>query len=1321
MAKCSECGGYVECPGHHHASLFPLETPVMQCKPNCSLWARVSDNRGRPVKGMRVSDGTTAVGSKSNGFAAFEDKVPGQYQVTISLGNGQDTQYKLPAPPHQTKDGTAGAITYYKFEVRLRARPVMNPPDLVAAVGGEWQTITLTTDQEYDGKATFRCTRGFDTGLVEFNPPMVDGKIDFAAITEAGTTIQVRGLKHSALNGVELSWELDPELQVGGAAVRTMTVVEAAIQVHRKSGVALSKEEKAGDGVVVHVQNVAKERRRAKVVLDVKPAEWRGEVVLARLKENILLYPAENGGVATDLLTPLPVGPGARTEFYLEGQDVSADKADTGLTIAIKDLTPVVDSFMATVVEVKLTSYAARVGDRKAKALPIADDQKFDPGRTLIRQTVKNVVQRARLQLTKEPLRAPCSLQLAVAAGDGKIKAFPYKENARGSKESFENWRNGETAADPFPKRIAADGVPDADGLSYWVEGLALSTPKEVEVQIDIDDVDVRCDVVAYTVVNPTLEVEVVHWDGSLLQGDIDFDVTYIGETVPAKTDLVAQAVAKKRIEIDAGNYVVKLKPQHAVEKKMRVNRLVPDTDVTAVEVMGTTAVKFELAPPYKKVQFIGYWQKTGAYIGKDTACAMDTSIVNLNDRANDFKTKWTAASMPDVTGRCGVMKAAIEKAYADPHVKKTLSTADREVLKVFMAPEFYFRGAQGVYPFEAVSEILNDGALRTEMMNGKYKDWLFVLGSAIGAIEGGGRPPADYAGQLDWVFNAPAAVVVISCGLGSPAAGVAAGWYLCIEKDVGAWALYDDFLVTSATTLYDDGVDVFIQVGLAANPVFTTAQRMKVWSAGIFYDVEFTDDRKLVNVAFTPAKGTPAEGWKLEQDTVTDALLTYVWDLGGGRWGATALAPIGFAPKVDAITLHDPGGKTTVTEHNATIKSVKVWSRIFAKCPTGSAAVGVAAGWKLRVNRKIGMAPDAFESFAIREVIDCGIQSGNKLFELVVTGDMVFEEAHPLAVVRDVPPLTEDVFRREKTKTIRMVVKLAGTRPLAGWAVGGAFKGAVLRVIHLGSDKYLLDVATAVNTVANAGAIKLIEPRETEIVNIAPVFKGGTEVPVGADGRALKELLVYKETISSVDFQTMDYGGGLFYNSLRHLISAYGDELTRSLPTVGSSDTMGVGPNVAGTMTSSGQRISEVSLTGIGGGTVFTMDGITFGLEVCLDHVASRLKKYYEDMPPTSVKASTAGDPKVQIQLIPSCGASIGSTCTVKDGPVFNVDTAHVNAQMNDAGTLTAIALTGVGGYPMIPPIPDVPLYFDITGGPGQGALFIYEEKDIPPAEKVV
>jgi hypothetical protein len=66
----------------------------------------------------------------------------------------------------------------------------------------------------------------------------------------------------------------------------------------------------------------------------------------------------------------------------------------------------------------------------------------------------------------------------------------------------------------------------------------------------------------------------------------------------------------------------------------------------------------------------------------------------------------------------------------------------------------------------------------------------------------------------------------------------------------------------------------------------------------------------------------------------------------------------------------------------------------------------------------------------------------------------------------------------------------------------------------------------------------------------------------------------------------------------------------------------------------------------------VFTIDDITFGLEVCLDHGYSRLGDFYD-------KGVAKGDPKVQILLIPSWGMSIGrgKVACVPNGVVFNVD----------------------------------------------------------------
>jgi hypothetical protein len=81
-------------------------------------------------------------------------------------------------------------------------------------------------------------------------------------------------------------------------------------------------------------------------------------------------------------------------------------------------------------------------------------------------------------------------------------------------------------------------------------------------------------------------------------------------------------------------------------------------------------------------------------------------------------------------------------------------------------------------------------------------------------------------------------------------------------------------------------------------------------------------------------------------------------------------------------------------------------------------------------------------------------------------------------------------------------------------------------------------------------------------------------------------------------------------------------------------------------------------------GGGIFNMDGITYGLEVCLDHLEGRL-------------AAAPDKGRIQIQLVPSAGAYIepGSVACVTDGIVFNVDGgagAEVSVAVNASTGLT-------------------------------------------------
>jgi len=246
------------------------------------------------------------------------------------------------------------------------------------------------------------------------------------------------------------------------------------------------------------------------------------------------------------------------------------------------------------------------------------------------------------------------------------------------------------------------------------------------------------------------------------------------------------------------------------------------------------------------------------------------------------------------------------------------------------------------------------------------------------------------------------------------------------------------------------------------------------------------------------------------------------------------------------------------------------------------------------------------------------------------------------------------------------------------------------------GKDKKGFKITLDTDAGFNKGdIIDLTRPKgHTEILNIALVQKGGKENSVSSNGqRGLRQALIYKEYISSVDFLGKDFGKGDFYANRQ--IDIHGDKNRTVLPTEGSQDDLSIKENRPGdTYKWTGkkrgedkerehtERISEINKSGIGGGSVFTMDDITFGLEVCLDHQrislgkgkwTGRLKDYYDNH-------AVAGEPKVQVQLIPSCGMSIkkDAICCVNDGLIFNVDGAGKdgwsNAKVNTGGSGTFI-----------------------------------------------
>jgi hypothetical protein len=84
-----------------------------------------------------------------------------------------------------------------------------------------------------------------------------------------------------------------------------------------------------------------------------------------------------------------------------------------------------------------------------------------------------------------------------------------------------------------------------------------------------------------------------------------------------------------------------------------------------------------------------------------------------------------------DMVQRCNDLKAAVQAAYrlADDMGKYN---SNNDMLKIFMAPEFFFRGRNGAYDHAIVPGLLE--LMKEEIDKPIYNDWLFVLGTVIAA-----------------------------------------------------------------------------------------------------------------------------------------------------------------------------------------------------------------------------------------------------------------------------------------------------------------------------------------------------------------------------------------------------------------------------------------------------------------------------------------------------------------------------------------------------------------------------------------------------------
>ena len=200
------------------------------------------------------------------------------------------------------------------------------------------------------------------------------------------------------------------------------------------------------------------------------------------------------------------------------------------------------------------------------------------------------------------------------------------------------------------------------------------------------------------------------------------------------------------------------------------------------------------------------------------------------------------------------------------------------------------------------------------------------------------------------------------------------------------------------------------------------------------------------------------------------------------------------------------------------------------------------------------------------------------------------------------------------------------------------------------------------------------------QICNFALMQQGGLAAQGPNGARA-----VVKEFMSGIDFvASQPNSGGLLLGAVAHPEAA---------------------PRGPG---------SEVQQKNYDGAGIFELAGLNWAVEICLDHLSQRLQR----------SPALPGDPLVQVQLVPSCGAQIDGRSVIAQpgGYILNVDGMRPNGNSTlyevgpqprqIVGQVTPVGITEVtlDSSSPVRTVPISDLYCN-----GSGSLYVYPAQTIP------
>ena len=507
-----------------------------------AIRATVTDDNSTGVATIQVT-GPGDQPTDGTGLAPFDNLAPGSYtvKVTTPLPDGvKDDFYLADKAASKKVKVAAGQTVPVTFQLKRRPTPTISAdaPKIVIVkhdyhgkkkpgVKAHRIAVKLGYQGDHDGVGELSCAQADQIKVFEKENDTSAKTLPWS-IKASGLknkTVYVEGAKESAaVDGTELKLTLKngtipPKVDEATEKITCLLLQLNGYKARPEDNSdpeIMDEGPKIEPGRAIIVQGAADNllfAHRAKLVLmQAKPVDYTGKLILKPIKDNLDLYGSTDEVPATGQATlsggalkfdNATIDAASGITCFAQGKSKSNAMSDSGWKVEAVDVPDQEgDRVTMTAFKAELRIFKSQPADKSA-AVQIADGDKLDTGRFVHKQDADNNHGRAKLVVRAlEPAGFAGKLTLScwdlthnpyTEAKSGAPKVKLFSAETKGSEFAFGTDINHPAGAKP------------GDLKTLWVEGATTSTALiDTQIRLDVKDVDYGCDRANATVVEFT-------------------------------------------------------------------------------------------------------------------------------------------------------------------------------------------------------------------------------------------------------------------------------------------------------------------------------------------------------------------------------------------------------------------------------------------------------------------------------------------------------------------------------------------------------------------------------------------------------------------------------------------------------------------------------------------------------------------------------------------------------------------------------------------------------------------------------------------------